>query len=88
MTGQASEIATATIVAERAGVLALAKRHCGQIDVLVRQGRVSADEATTLKERVRAFADQIAQGLHVQTDDDRAVRAAMREVLKRERADG
>lgn len=87
MTGRDNAV-TAAIVAERAGVLALAKRHCGQVDAMVARCALSADEATPLKERLRAFADQVAQGLHVATEDDRAVRAAMRSVVARERADG
>jgi hypothetical protein len=74
--------AVETIVAERAGVLALAKRHCTQVDAMVARGTIAGDEATLLKERLRAFADQVAQGLHIETMDDRAVRAPMRAILK------
>jgi hypothetical protein len=79
---------TEAIVAERAGVLALARRQCGQIDALTARGTMTGGEATLLKERLRGFADQVAAGLHVQTEDDRAVRAAMRAVVQREQADG
>lgn len=80
------EIVTATIVAERAGVLSLAKRQCVHIDRVAARGTISDADATLLKQQTWAFADQVAQGLHIQADDDAAVRAAMRDVVRREQA--
>lgn len=69
------------IVAERGGVLTLARAHCGQIDALVERRRISAEDATHLKERLRAFADQIATGLHREGTDPAGTRAAMRAIV-------
>lgn len=69
------------LVAERAAVLALARRKAGQIDVAVAARRLSADEATIRKQAISVFADEIAQGLHVDRDDA-DVRAGMRARLK------
>lgn len=71
-----------TIVAERTGVLALAKVFGGQVDALVESGRVPAAEATLLKDRIRAFADSIATGLHRDGADPIGVRELMRHVMR------
>jgi uncharacterized membrane protein len=84
------EIETATIVAERAGVLAHARVHAGHVRGLLARGRLSAAEATLVTNAVNAFADGVAQGLHV-GGDTREVRMAMRPVAKaaaEARADG
>lgn len=75
---------TDAIVAERSGVLTFARAFCGQVDALVTMGRVGADDATILKERIRAFADAVATGLHRDGADPIEVRAAMRAIVKGE----
>lgn len=77
------DVETDTIVAERAGVLGLARVFAAQVEQLVAAGRVPGPEATVLKDRIRAFADGIATGLHREGHDHPAVRAAMREVMRR-----
>lgn len=79
-------VRTETIVAERAGVLAFAREHGRQVDLLIERGRLTAAEATTLKARVRAFADGVAQGLHV-AGDEAEVRRAMRDVVLADQAE-
>lgn len=71
-----------TIVAERAGVLALARSYASAVDAAVSKGRIPAGEATALKGWAKAFADMIATGLHREGADPAGVRAALREITK------
>ena len=74
-----AEIAEA-IAIERVAVLAHAEEHARQVTALVARGQLTADEATVLNHRVRAFAEGIATGLHVggdAPDTRRVVRAAV-----------
>lgn len=77
-----------TIVAERAGALRLARTFCGQVDALLAAGKIGADEAMVLKQRIRAFADGIGTGLHREEADPAGVRAAMREIVRANAAHG
>jgi hypothetical protein len=83
-----SPIEVDTIVAERAGVLVLARTHARHTGTMLASGKLSAADKTLVDNAVRGFADQVAAGLHVQTQDDRAVRAAMRPILAGDRGDG
>ncbi|WP_157134538.1 hypothetical protein [Sphingomonas sp. PAMC 26605] len=71
-----------TIVAERAGVLALARSYASAIDAWVSKGRIDVGEATALKGWAKAFADMIAIGLHREDSDPVGVRAALLEIMK------
>lgn len=69
-----------TIIAERAGVLGYARAQAAVIDQMIASRRITASEATLLKERLRAFADGIAIGLHCDGVEHPRVRAALREI--------
>lgn len=69
-----------TIIAERAGMLAFARAQGVVIDQMIVSRRITASEATLLKERLRAFADGIAIGLHRDGVEDPRVRAALRKI--------
>lgn len=67
----------ATIVAERAGMLTLARRHADQVETLIKLGRIDREAGNRLKDSIRAFVDQAAQGLHRDEADPDGVREAM-----------
>ena len=69
------------VVRERIGVLAYRHTAEAQVDQLIASGRLRADDATVLKARLRAFAEGVAQGLHVGGEDPPAVRHAMRAAI-------
>ena len=72
------------IVAEREGVLTLACSYGLQLDAMIAAGKIKGEDATELKQRVRAFADMIATGLHRDGADPAGVRDAMRAIVKGE----
>ncbi|SMF70629.1 hypothetical protein [Allosphingosinicella indica] len=61
----AAEAAADAVSAERAAMAAHIERQCGEIEGLIGKQRMSAEEGSTLKRRLREFARGIAQGLHV-----------------------
>ncbi len=77
-----AEVERETIVAERAGVLALARSYGRAVDVAVSKNRIGAGEASALKGWAKAFADMIAIGLHREDADPAGVHAAMRAIVE------
>ena len=77
-----ADVETATIVAERAGVLSLRRQHELAIDRALEGGRLTGADATAVKQVLRGFADAIAIGLHRDAGDTVAVRDAMRAVVE------
>lgn len=67
-----------TIVAERAGVLAHARRVRATIDRHFAWRRLSEDDAELLRRAIAVFAGDIAIGLHMDGADPSGVGAAMR----------
>jgi hypothetical protein len=78
----AREITVDTTVAERSGVLSLSRVVCGQLPALIERGRLTAAEATVVRDQLRGFADMIATGLHMEGDQLPEVRARMRTVVR------
>ena len=79
-----AETRRATIVEERAGVLTFARAFCASIDTMIAQGKLPGVDGAALKERVRAFANGIATGLHRDGHEDPGVRLALRELVLRD----
>lgn len=79
------DVQIATIVDERAGVLALARQRCVTVDDAVARGAMTADAGDDFKSTIRMFAGDIAIGLHVSGDEGGELRAAMRAVVLAER---
>ncbi|MEG3177031.1 hypothetical protein U1872_12385 [Sphingomonas sp. RB3P16] len=77
-----ADVERETIVAERAGVLALARSYVGAVDAAVSKDRIEAGEAAFLKSWAKAFADMVATGLHREGADPTGVHAAMRAIVK------
>ncbi len=74
------DLVIAAIVDERVAVARFAQRQAGEIAEMLGRRECSADEATQLTERMRAFAGQIATGIHTGGDAAevrRAVRAGL-----------
>lgn len=80
------DVEVATIVAERAAVLAFARVKAAQIGVLADVGKLPGVDAAALKQQLRGFADAIAIGLHRDGDELAEVRAALRGVMTGETA--
>ncbi|MGE0178968.1 MAG: hypothetical protein AB7O91_04005 [Sphingomonas sp.] len=59
-----AEVEISAVRADRHAARAHAERYCAGIDALTEKGRVTAAEATLLKRRIRAFADDLVAGLH------------------------
>jgi hypothetical protein len=79
------DVRIATIVDERAGVLALARQRCVAVDMAVSRGAMTAEAGDDFKSTIRMFAGDIAIGLHVSGDEGGELRAAMRAVVLAER---
>ncbi|HEU0045096.1 DNA methyltransferase [Sphingomonas sp.] len=63
------------IVAERGGILGLRRERERQIDRIAARGRLTIEEASAVKNELRAFADMIATGLYREAADPVGVRA-------------
>lgn len=74
-------VAVDVIVAERAGVLALARTTCAGVDVMIASGRMTSEAGGDLKRQLRGFADQVAVGLHIAGPDPDGVRTRLRAVV-------
>lgn len=79
------DVRIATIVDERAGVLALARQRCVAVDTAVSRGAMTAEAGDDFKATIRMFAGDIAIGLHVCGEYGGELRAAMRAVVLAER---
>ena len=66
---------------ERAGVVQFAAATIARTQAMVARGKLGAEEATLLGQRLRAFADGVATGLHLGEADTPETRAAVREAL-------
>lgn len=61
-----AQAADEAVAADRAAVLAYADRYCAQVDGLLRKKMLTAAEASLLKRRIKAFAENVAAGVHVE----------------------
>lgn len=76
------QVRAETMIAERCGLLTLARKHAEGTARQVRTGRMSADDKTMIDRAVAAFAEAGAIGLHVEGETPAAVRDALREPVK------
>ncbi len=70
---------------ERCSVEALAIRRGEQLRAFADAGRIGREEADFAARQVRAFADNVLTGLHLERPDEPKVREAVRR-LRRQRA--
>jgi hypothetical protein len=60
-----AQVRAAAIATERAAARAYAETYIGEVRGQIEKGRISASEGDMLVRRIRAFADGLEQGLHV-----------------------
>lgn len=60
-----AQVAAEAVAADRKAIVAHAQAYCDGVRGLIAKRRVTAQEADLLCRRITAFAEDIAQGLHV-----------------------
>lgn len=60
-----AQVAAEAVARDRADVVAFGRAHVAGLQRMVESGKIGADEASLLGDRLTAFIEMIGQGLHV-----------------------
>lgn len=73
-----AQVAAEAVARDRADIVAFGRDHVAGLQRMVESGKIGADEASLLSDRLIAFIEMIGQGLHASDAGRGAANAGVR----------